>query len=72
MIIKHGSDTGCERILKEEKPQPSGHYVKIYWCGIHKVEVCQCGIEWGKHGDFYEQYKNLSIQNGEQISESIG
>ena len=47
-IYKHTKQKNCQvHLLRIEKI--GNNLLKIYYCETHKVEICRCGSEWGKH-----------------------
>lgn len=41
-----------ERILNKNKKQRAG-IIKVYYCDTHRLELCRCGLEWGRHEEYY-------------------
>lgn len=78
-IIKHCEEEGCLLVLqRKELKTPSsqgsvGHLLKFYVCLTHNVEVCKCGIPYGRHEEYATKKENekiaLSLQNGEPVGE---
>lgn len=73
-MIRHKVSDGCNvQFLRKEEIGLG--IVKIFFCTDHNVEVCRCGIEWGKHTEFYKEIKqknencNIPVQNGKPVSE---
>lgn len=80
-IIKHEFDKGCLLVLRRrELKTPStqgsvGHLLKFYVCLTHNVEVCKCGIPYGRHEEYATKKEqegfNISLQNGEFVEREI-
>ena len=50
--MKHDRVSGCKTkfLRKEERDsEKQDGIVLIFFCENHKVEICRCGYEWGKH-----------------------
>lgn len=73
-IIRHERQHGCILVLKRQVKITNRHFLKIYTCLQHDVEVCKCGIPFGRHVEYTEvqklkkenetKNKNLSVQRG--------
>lgn len=58
-ILKHTKENGCRVHFLRTDEIDNGR-VRIHYCDTHKVELCQCGVEWFKHAEYFEQ---LSVDN---------
>lgn len=38
-----------------KKDKDSGRRLEIFYCPVHEVETCRCGIEWGFHTQTYKE-----------------
>ena len=56
-IIKHEPKHGCVLVLKRKYEDSKKHFLKIYYCIKHDVEVCgghngSCGLPFGRHIEY--------------------
>lgn len=56
MEFKHKKQNECDIEFLRKNYVATG-IVKIYFCKTHNVETCRCGIEWGKHAQFYDSLR---------------
>lgn len=62
MEYKHDTDRGCD--LKKTRTERVGFgIIDIYYCSIHKVETCRCGVEWGHHTEYYKDLKKRNAKS---------
>ncbi len=66
-IIRHERRHGCYLVLKRQENVTDRHFLKIFTCLKHDVEVCGasggvCGIPFGRH-DEYCQIKRHESRN---------
>lgn len=47
------------------KDKDSGRRLEVFYCPVHEVETCRCGIEWGCHSKVYSilKHKNNICQD---------
>lgn len=62
-IIRHERKHGCTLVLRRQVNATKRHFLKIYWCLKHEVEVCGggngvCGIPFGRHWEYTEIKKH--------------
>jgi len=61
MKYKHDRCDSWGWIRKEkviEGGKETGGVIEIFYCPIHEIETCRCGIEWGKHVEYYQTLKH--------------
>lgn len=57
-IIRHERKHGCILVMKRQVKCTKRHFLKIYTCLQHDVEVCKCGIPFGRHIEYAEVQKH--------------
>lgn len=76
-IIKHEYKHGCLLVLKRQESVTKRHFLKIFICLTHNVEVCgggngRCGIPFGRHDEYCQverlkkhgENQNIPVQAG--------
>lgn len=66
----HNEAKGCKIIHEyrvERAPKDSTSPVIIDKCETHDVELCRCGVEWGKHSEVIEHVRQERIKEKEPL-----
>lgn len=70
----HCEPKGCKIIteLRIERPRKDSSPIRVDFCKIHNVEICRCGIEWGKHSEVNDYIREVhGVQYPEKILEVL-
>lgn len=57
--LRHTIERGCDITFLRAEKFEAGR-VNIYKCNNHKKELCRCGVELGKHSEYYKQLEDLN------------
>lgn len=67
-MIKHRKQDGCEVIFLKKEAYVGNGIVDIYICSTHNKEVCHCGVEWGRHEEYYN---TINEEEGHETNSNI-
>ena len=73
-IIRHERKHGCVLVLRRQEKITQRHFLKVFWCLKHEVEVCgagngTCGIPFGRHDEYCQSRRNK--HHGEEKTKDI-